>query len=819
MASRIQSLRQTGLLALVSLLLAGCGGGSGSTGSTGSSSSPSTDTGTPGNNPAAVAPSAPPPVIKVLSGRADLVSGGNALIELDLPQGANAQNIYVSLNGIDERKAFAYDASGSYIGLVTGLSPGSNTLSVSGPGLTTAQQTLIDHPLGGPIFSGPQIQPWPCQPGATDAQCNQAPIYSWLYLSTNPSLQGLQPYDPGRPPHDVATVTTEQGVTVPFIVRVETGYQDRSQYQIATLYQPALAWTAISPQPQFNRTLYITHGSLCGIFFGESANPSVVTDGSSAANDTVLYALGKGFAVLSTALANSAVDCNVAIQAESLIMAKEYFIKNYGRLRYTIGMGVSGGSLAEQWVQNAYPGVYQALLASAAFPDAWGSAAQMADNHLLLSYFGQYGVSAGGIAWSPQAQQAVYGDIGSPWGAQGIAAAASALSGVPTALPSTLLGLIGSNLIPANVDQNIYLTDLAFFSAVYPNGASASPTAVGSCPGIKNPAIIFNADTNPSGVRCGITDWAVNIFGLRAQGVWSATEQALGHGFAGRPYDNVGVQYGLNALQNGAISLAQFLDLNQNVGALDINGVPTATRVMADEPALQNVYRAGMINEANHLDATPIVDCLGPNPAGHDTSRTFALRARLDHAFGNHVNHVIFGGPAYMSGDTTCFLKAFKTLETWLNNIEADASALSLAQKVSADKPANAVDSCFDSSGNLQPGLCSNSVIPVYQTPRIVAGQSVAMDVNKCERKPLNRSDNYGPIPFSDQQWAQMQAIFPAGVCDFSQPGVDQTGAVPWMTYQNPDGSVIYGGQAMPPAARNWSVGWASPAFAQSLYQ
>ncbi|MDR5779662.1 DUF6351 family protein [Caballeronia sp. LZ065] len=816
MASRLHFLRQCGLLALALSLLVGCGGGSGSNGS---SSSPSTDTGAAGSNAATTASIAPQPVIKVLSGRADLVSGGDALIQLDLPQGADARNIYVSLNGIDERKAFAYDASGAYLGVVTGLSPGSNTLSVSGPGLTTAQQTLIDHPQGGPVFSGPQIQPWLCQPGAIDAQCNQAPMYSWLYLSTNPSLQGLQPYDPARPPQDVATVTTEQGVTVPFIVRLETGYQDRSQYQIATLYQPALAWTAISPQPQFNRKLYITHGSLCGVSFGESANPSVVTDGSSAANDSVLYALGKGFAVLGTALANSAVDCDVAIQAESLVMSKEYFIKNYGRLRYTIGIGSSGGSLAEQWVQNAYPGVYQALLASAAFPDAWGSAAQIADNHLLLSYFGQNGVSAGGIAWSQQAQQAVYGDYGSTWGAQDVAAAVSALSvDAPAALVSSLANLVGGSLIPANVDQNIFLTDFAFFSAVYPNGASASPTAVGSCPGITNPAVIFNAATHPGGVRCSVTDWAVNVFGLRAQSVWSADEHALGHGFAGRPYDNVGVQYGLSALQHGVISLAQFLDLNQNIGGLDINAAPTASRVTADEPALQNAYRAGMINEANHLNATPIVDCLGPNPGGHDTSRTFALRARLDHAFGNHANHVIFGGPTFMRGDTTCFLKAFKTLDTWLNTIEADAGALSLAQKVSADKPANAVDSCFDSSGNLQPGLCSNSVIPVYQPPRIVAGQSDAMDVNKCERKPLNRADHYGSTPFSDQQWAQMQAIFPSGVCDFSQPGVDQTGAVPWMTYQNPDGSVIYGGQAMPPASPNWSGGWASPAFALSLY-
>ena len=38
-------------------------------------------------------------------------------------------------------------------------------------------------------------------------------------------------------------------------------------------------------------------------------------------------------------------------------------------------------------------------------------------------------------------------------------------------------------------------------------------------------------------------------------------------GFARSPWDNVGVQYGLAALKSGAITPAQFLDLNANVGS------------------------------------------------------------------------------------------------------------------------------------------------------------------------------------------------------------------------------------------------------------
>ena len=71
---------------------------------------------------------------------------------------------------------------------------------------------------------------------------------------------------------------------------------------------------------------------------------------------------------------------------------------------------------------------------------------------------------------------------------------------------------------------------------------------------------------------------------------------------------------------------------------------------------------------------------------------------------------------------------------------------------------------------------------------------------------PLNRGDDYGPIPLSDDQWAQLQQIFPDGVCDFSKPGVDQQGTVTWLTYQDAKGKVVYGGKRMAAAPRSHRV-------------
>jgi hypothetical protein len=87
----------------------------------------------------------------------------------------------------------------------------------------------------------------------------------------------------------------------------------------------------------------------------------------------------------------------------------------------------------------------------------------------------------------------------------------------------------------------------------------------------------------------------------------------------------------------------------------------------------------------------------------------------------------------------------------------------------------------------------------------MVAGESVATDTNMCRLKPLRQSDYY-PIAFTADQWQQLEKAFPTGVCDWSKPGIDQQGAVPWQTYQDADGNVIYGGKALGAAPKSKAV-------------
>src|SRR6185295_4987950 len=155
--------------------------------------------------------------IRALSNRADLVSGGDVLVEIVLPRHAQPRDVQVELNGRDIRHEFAVRADGRFLGLVKGLSAGKNKLVASLQGEEAQRLTITNHPIGGPVFSGPQVQPWICSTGEAglgspqDAQCNAPAKVTWFSRSTNPAVTGFLPYNPAAPPSDVRNTTTDQG--------------------------------------------------------------------------------------------------------------------------------------------------------------------------------------------------------------------------------------------------------------------------------------------------------------------------------------------------------------------------------------------------------------------------------------------------------------------------------------------------------------------------------------------------------------------------------------------------------------------------------
>jgi hypothetical protein len=707
--------------------------------------------------------------IEVLSNRADLISAGDALVGVRTPAGVSAEDVRVFDDGREVTGAFAAIGPRRLEGRIGGLRVGRNTLIARAPGAAADRITVTNHPNGGPVFSGPQVQPWVCQDTATDAQCNQPASYEYQYKS---SLTGqMGPYDPANPPGDVAMTTTDEGVRVPFVIRIETGYQDRDQYKIAVLYRPGEPWKPWEPQDQWNHKLLITHGASCGIDRQAGEAPSVT--GDTVLGSSPQVALGRGFAVMSTALNNAGHNCNLVTQAESMVMAKERLVERYGRIRYAIGTGCSGGSLTQQQVANAYPGIYQGILPHCSFPDAWSTGQQLVDYHLGRLYLEDPTAWAPGVAWTPTQIAAVEGH---------------------------------PNHVNAIVLDSLYWTSLG------------DPTS--SCAGVTDDQR-YHPQTNPGGVRCTLADYMINVLGPRPRSVWTAPERTIGRGFAGLPLDNVGVQYGLEALRRGEISAAQFADLNAKIGGGTIDIVPTAERLAADQPALRNAYRSGGINGAANLDQVAIIDLRGPDHgAFHDAYRSWAIRSRLEREQGHFRNQAIWVGHVPLLGDPSFTTEGLLAMDRWLTEVEADRSGAPLAERIVANRPADVQDRCSQIPGVEAIALpaigrvCElQHVQSRYGTPRTVAGEDVATDTNKCALRPLRRSDYY-PVTFTDAEWASLEAAFPIGVCDWSRPGVDQHDAIPWLSYQDGAGRVIYGGRPLGPAPQGSGGGWTSPAFA-----
>jgi hypothetical protein len=288
---------------------------------------------------------------------------------------------------------------------------------------------------------------------------------------------------------------------------------------------------------------------------------------------------------------------------------------------------------------------------------------------------------------------------------------------------------------------------------------------------------IYDPVKNPRGARCTMQEMRANIYGRDPK-----------TGFARKPQDNVGLQYGLAALNDGAISVDEFLELNEKIGGNDIDGNFIPQRSEADPIALRAIYASGLMNSgggglanAPILHARPYTDAIGDI---HDRHRDLTIRARLERANGRSDNQVIWTGPARGRNQTDqnrgvdLAALSLDTMNKWLDAIAADPAPLS-TDKVVRHKPAEAVDACWDAEGNEivekagfdGKGKC-NTLYPVHSEPRLVAGAPLTNDIVKCQLKPINFADY--KAPFTDAQKARMKAVFPAGVCDFSKPGAGQ---------------------------------------------
>ncbi len=702
--------------------------------------------------------------IRALSTDAALVTGGDVLVQVSLPAGTAASAARITAGGRDLTAAFRPGDRNTLQGVVTGLPLGKSTLEASA-GSARAALDITNYPITGPVISGPWQQPFICQTndfklpdgttlGApTDANCSAKTVVQYIYKST--AAAAPRPRDPEpddadaaararrtpapwwkpmtdltRRPADVATTVTSEGVSVPFIVRVETGTMDRGIYQNAILHDPSSesAPTPFAPPKGWNRRLLAVHGSGCpsGWYIqGAALGVSVLDEAR----------LAKGYGVFNNTLNHPTNSCNAFLAGETTMMGKEHFIETFGVPLYTISTGGSGGAYTSLQVADAFPGLIDGVDIRATFPDALAIASSGLDAHLVAHYL----ESLPATALSEAQVKAITGYHG-------------------------MKAFIDAANQSQRTDPVAGREDIAGYQSARFNAAVP-------------PELRYDPVKNPHGARPTVFDAAKNIYGVNP-----AT------GAARRTFDNTGVQYGLNALNSGAITVAQFLDLNEQIGGFDQDANYTPTRAVGDTGAIRRAYQAGLMLGANGgLKSIPIIDNATSNETGgyHYGWFHFALRERVRQANGGSSANMMMWRS--ISED-----KAQQIFDKWVLAYKTDTSSDPQRTKMLRARPAEAVDGCFDKSEpprfikddlpfTSKPVSTCSELYPVYSAPRVEAGGPLAANIMKCQLKPVDAKDY--KVTLSAGDMTRLKGIFAGGVCDWSKPGVEQTAVVTWASF------------------------------------
>ncbi len=128
--------------------------------------------------------------------RPELVSGGEVLVRVDVPQHTSPASVQVIADGHDVTGSFQEQSDGSLLGLVTGLQIGRNWLIATARG-QFASLDVTDHSINGPVFSGKQQLPFFCQTTAFGLAAAQMPDcaaptqVSYEYMNTSGSFEPL----------------------------------------------------------------------------------------------------------------------------------------------------------------------------------------------------------------------------------------------------------------------------------------------------------------------------------------------------------------------------------------------------------------------------------------------------------------------------------------------------------------------------------------------------------------------------------------------------------------------------------------------------
>lgn len=753
--------------AVIASALAGCGA-SGST----------EDPGNPGDTLV---------TISVLSSPSDYVSGGDARIEVKAPPGL-FRRLTFWLNGNRIFPAMTW-ADGHLEGVVSGLLNGKNILEVRHLGAqgkdVSGSIELTNYPIIGPMFTGPQQELFICrteesglgQPQVDNHQGIGHPVFDestgqlvghskhcsietrFQYIYYNGT--DFKRFDPATgfksPPPDLQTIKLN-GVEVPFVVRIEGGTINRFIYTVAMLapFPEPVAPGRMNNAAWNDKLVYWLRGG--GGIGHQQGTAMWFNNGLTGTERTLMpQILARGFAVVTSSGNEAGVHYNMRLAEETAMMTKEHFSELYGKPRFTIGLGGSGGGVQQYLFAQNRPGLLDGGIPAISYPDMVTQTIPISDCPLLGQYFKDEVALNPASPWAKWSNQKLI---------EGMNASDTVLNVISRTPGSTecingWLSAIPTVLNPVYKDSRY---DIAAKDYGYPHDVFAN-------------------------VKWTHWNDLANIYGADSDG------------HAPISIDNVGVQYGLAALADGQISTGEFLRMNACVGGWkeqpgfaqwdrqadpfdsrnmqrsancrDAYGTP-APRRSGDLRAMRLAYTSGHVFTGRRLDI-PMIDLrpyLEPELDMHNSRQSFSVRARLLDANAGGVKNQVIWFTGSEDDLLPRVMDALSVLDRYLSSGAA---------------PVEFTDRCMNASGALiaagpsvwngilngkAPGACTKTY-PIHSSPRMVAGDSINGLIFKCTLKPVSAALADGTYPatrqFSAQQRTWLARIFPEGVCDFSR--------------------------------------------------
>lgn len=632
-----------------------------------------------------------------------------------------------------------------------------------GKNKVTAEQPLVDNldGYGVPVFEQENDELLLENIVGYSQDCNHPTRAKYYYLSEED--QRFYPLEDRK--HTIAKIMVGDR-WLDFIVRIETGTINRHFYAIAVLRGINESLDRPDGSHWNKKLIYQFRG---GVGIGKrqgNIKPSDILKRRK-------QQLSEGYAVVYSSANQTSNHYNMWLAEDTALRLKRQFSALYGEPIYTVGIGGSGGAIQQFLLAQNNSEILDGIIPLYSYPDMVSQTIYVLDCEPLEYFFDV--VDQNNSRWNSwQRRSAV----------EGLSASEDATN--LFTVMTKAAGFLGGSF--SNIESGF-------------NGASECVQSWrGLTPLIHNPTFVHFANNFSKEVQAKV-HWTH----------WEDLSQFYGRdesGYAQSTWDNVGVQYGLEALVKGDLSLGEFLRLNRKVGgwinpddmepeklwllqgdvfpidlsfwshhnqSLSSSAEAPAQRTHGSVDAIGAAYKSGHVF-LGKLDI-PILDVrhyLDDELDMHHSSASFMTRSRMIKAQGTADNHIIWMSNAAHNPVNL----AFTVMDEWLMSAVGNPS-----RDVIAARPISAQDTCFDHEGqviaqgeevwhgewNAQPtGKCMQ-VYPSYKTSREIAGGPISGDVFKCQRQSITAAISAGVYGELDM-WPHLEALettFPEGVCDY----------------------------------------------------